>query len=190
MKYIGIVGHTVPPDAVGYEEYMGKLIHWHIVAIWSDNSVDDGKLKQGFEDNEAYHYDTAKPYRGRHQIDVLIDRQTYTIPHRCPNQASYFFPVKKNLTASQLEGTIIKGKNLHNYEYNGKFSGCLGWSKTLIKVLAADGYIDGNALATVESKVLRPIRGLKEGKNPKYEVPIDDGQFFKKTGSKFENITI
>ena len=185
MKYIGVVGHTVPEDAEGYEQYEGKLIHWHIVGIWTDGSVTGGKLNAGLENNEAYHYDTAKPYKGRHQIDVLIDRQTFTIPHRSPNAARYFFPVLKDLTASQLEGTIIKGKNLHNYEYNGDFSGCLGWSKALIKVLAKNGYIAENALATIEKEVLNKVRGMKDYLGPMYTIPKDDGVFFFKRGATF-----
>lgn len=190
LQYIGIVGHTVPDDAVGYEQYEGKLIHWHLAAGWSTTALEGNKLPSSLDSTEAYHFDTAKPYLGKHQIDILINRLSYTIPHRSPTQARLFFKVNKTLTASQVEGSIIKAHNLHNYEYNGEYSGCLCWSRSLLKKLADLGYIDTEAVASFEKEIIQKLRSMKDGAGVMYHVPPDDGKFFKKNGSNFDDFVI
>jgi hypothetical protein len=186
LHYIGAVAHLVAEDAPGYEEYLGKLLHWHIVAGFEPKDPEaNGKLPDSLKDTPAYHFDNQKPYEGTHQVNVYVDKKAYHIPLDSPKKGHIFFKINGNVTASQIEGNVIKANNLHQYEYNGKFSGCLCWTRTFLKCLAKANIIDTNAPTQFENLV-KLLRGMNEG--PEwylYEIPVDDGKFFKKQGTQY-----
>jgi hypothetical protein len=186
IHYIGAVAHLVSENAPGYKQYEGKLLHWHIVAGFTAAELEaDGKLPDNLHDTPAYHYDNQKPYLGTHQINVLVDIKNYHIPADSPPKGHIFFKLLKPVKASQIEGNVIKIHNLHQYEYNGEYSGCLCWTRTFLKCLAKDGYIDPGAVAQFE-KVVTTLRGMNYGPDYYlYTVPVDDGTFFKKQGTQY-----
>jgi hypothetical protein len=183
LTYIGAVSHPVADDAEGYEDYAGRLLHWHVVGGWSETALEvNGKLPAALNvtPTPAYHFDTAKPYIGRHQIDILIDKKPYHIPNGSPREGHIFFKLLRPLKASQVAGSIIKPNNLHNYEYNGNFSGCLCWTRMLIKYLAKENYIDSKAPEQFENVVSNLRKKKADANTTLYDIPVDDGVFFKK----------
>ena len=183
MKFIGIVGRTVSENARGYERYEGRLVHWNLVGLWEENAVTDGKIKDDYKNHASYSFDTGKRHNNTRHTFIIIDKKAYTIPNGLADGAVIFFPVLKDLTASQLGGTVIKGNNLHNYDYDGQFSGCQYWCKTVIKVLANNGYIEVNAPRKLDT-VIAAVRAAKDNGQEKYVVPDDKGTFYRRSTAK------
>lgn len=186
LKYITFTGVPVRAGTQGYEDYHGKLIHWHVQGNWFDQDVTNSN-KKAFWNSPAFHFDALKNELESYETSTEIAHHPFTANKR--SKAKLQFKVlqpqgRPRLTALVVHNLILEF-NLHLYNYNNRYSGCQCWSRTLLRKLAERGYIAADAVNQFQG-VVTELKGRKgKGGKNSWIVPDDDGTFFRKEGNAF-----
>ncbi|KAH8109676.1 hypothetical protein DFH11DRAFT_1548124 [Phellopilus nigrolimitatus] len=173
VKYVAITGLKSTLNKSNPNNNNQKLVHWRVHAGWP-NDDPESPSKPYTDDNcnfSSVVYDQVKA--GKDYVDITIEAQykEYIFSKSIPEELRRGFKAIKEFTVQDLTNFIYnKARHCYHYDCNG--SGCLYWSKVVLRDMVHEGWLADSALTEFDELVTE----YKE--HGEYWVPDDRGIFY------------